>query len=65
VAVRTIQTPGAASSTNTCRPANSFPSEICPLAPITLIVTFIRISLIENVSGAKSRHHLGACEPMH
>lgn len=40
VAVRMIQTPLAGESTNTCRPANSLPSDIWPLAPMDLTVGF-------------------------
>ena len=40
VAVRMIQTPFAGESTNTCRPANSLPSDIWPLAPMDLTVGF-------------------------
>ena len=39
-AVRMIQTPLAGESTNTCRPANSLPSDIWPLAPMDLTVGF-------------------------
>ncbi len=38
VAVLMIHTPLAGDSTSTCLPANSLPSEICPLAPMDLTV---------------------------
>jgi len=38
VAVRISQTPGSRSSTTTWRPANFFPSEICPFEPTTFTV---------------------------
>src|SRR5207302_10414931 len=46
IAVRTSQTPGSCSSTRTCRPANSLPSEICPFEPTILTLVLVaRVSI--------------------
>src|SRR2546421_12174348 len=66
IAVRTSQTPGSCSSTRTCRPANSLPSEICPFEPTILTLVLVaRVSICNlralSLPRVARRRHLSVC----